>query len=115
MIEAARQFEGTWDFRPFASEDPGADEETPKSTVRTVFSSRMERLGEELRFTVEGSGFLYHMVRIMTGTLIEVGRGRASAATIRQLLASGDGTAPGSVAPARGLTLVRVNYRGVTA
>jgi tRNA pseudouridine38-40 synthase len=107
MKAAAPIFEGTWDFRPFASEDPSAPN---KPTVRTVFSSRIERQGEELRFTVAGRGFLYHMVRIMMGTLVEIGRGRSSAAAVRELLASGQGTAPGSTAPARGLTLVRVNY-----
>jgi tRNA pseudouridine38-40 synthase len=112
MAEAARVFEGTWDFRAFASEDPGGaqEEKLKKSTIRTVFSSRLERQGEELHYTVEGSGFLYHMVRIMTGTLLEVGRHRTTAAVIRELLATGRGSAPGSTAPARGLTLVRVKY-----
>jgi len=109
MAEAAGVFEGTWNFRPFASEDPSAAMEE-KSAIRTVFSSRLERQGEELRYTVEGSGFLYHMVRIMTGTLLEIGRQRTTAAVIRNLLSSGSGSAPGSTAPARGLTLVRVNY-----
>jgi tRNA pseudouridine38-40 synthase len=107
MKAAAGVFEGTWDFRPFASEDPSSQE---KSTVRTVFSSCTERQGEELRFTVTGSAFLYHMVRIMAGTLIEVGRGRSTASAVREVLSAGKGTAPGSTAPARGLTLVRVNY-----
>ena len=108
MAEAAGLFQGTWDFRAFASEDLAGAKE--KSTIRTVFSSRLERQGEELRYTVEGSGFLYHMVRIMTGTLIEIGRRRTTAAVIRALLSSGAGSAPGSTAAARGLTLVRVNY-----
>lgn len=109
MAAAANLFEGTWDFRPFASEDPGKAKEE-KSTIRTVFRSRLERQGEELRYTVEGSGFLYHMVRIMTGTLLEIGRHRTIALSIQDLLSSGTGSAPGSTAPARGLTLVRVNY-----
>jgi len=109
MEEAARLFEGTWDFRPFASADPsGAQQE--KTSIRTIFSSRLERQNEELRYTVEGSGFLYHMVRNMTGALIEVGRRRAEPSAIRELLASGQGIAPGSTAPARGLAMVRVNY-----
>ena len=109
MSEAAGVFQGTWDFRAFASEDPsGAREE--KTTIRTVFRSELERQGEELRYTVEGSGFLYHMVRMITGTLIEVGRHRTDAAMIQELLTSGKGSAPGSTAPARGLTLVKVNY-----
>jgi len=109
MREAARLFEGTWDFRPFASAD-ASDAREEKTTIRTVFSSRLERQNEELRYTVEGSGFLYHMVRNLTGALIEIGRQRIEPAVIRELLASGKGIAPGSTAPARGLTLVRVNY-----
>ena len=109
MAEAAGLFEGTWDFRAFASEDSGGGL-AEKSTIRTVFSSRVERQEEELRYTVEGSGFLYHMVRMMTGTLIEIGRHRVAATALRELLSSGTGSAPGTTAPARGLTLVRVNY-----
>ncbi|OFV95719.1 MAG: tRNA pseudouridine(38-40) synthase TruA [Acidobacteria bacterium RIFCSPLOWO2_02_FULL_61_28] len=109
MAEAARFFVGTWDFRPFASKDASSAGEE-RSTVRTVFSSRLERQGEELRYTVEGSGFLYHMVRNIVGTLFDVGRHRIEAAAIRELLAAGQGAASGSTAPARGLTLVRVAY-----
>ena len=109
MAEAAGLFEGTWDFRAFASEDSGGSLKE-KSTIRTVFRSRLERQDEELRYTVEGSGFLYHMVRTMTGALIEIGRHRVAAVVIRELLSSGTGSAPGTTAPARGLTLVRVNY-----
>ena len=109
MAEAAPCFVGTWDFRPFASADASSAEEE-RSTVRTVFSSRLERQGEELRYAVEGSGFLYHMVRNIVGTLFEVGRHRIEPAAIRELLASGKGPAPSSTAPARGLTLVRVAY-----
>lgn len=109
MKEAARLYEGTWDFRPFASADASNAREE-KNTIRTVFSSRLERQNEELRYTVEGSGFLYHMVRNMVGALIEIGRKRVEPAAIRELLASGKGPCPGSTAAARGLTLVRVNY-----
>ena len=111
MTEAARFFEGTWDFRAFASTDASSAEQE-RSTIRTVFSSRLERQGEELRYTVEGNGFLYHMVRNIVGTLFEVGRHRIEPAAIREVLASGKGLAPGSTAPARGLHLVRVAYRG---
>ena len=109
MAEAARFFVGTWDFRPFAAKDASSAEEE-RSTVRTVFSSRLARQGGELRYTVEGSGLLYHMVRNIVGTLLDVGRHRIEPAAIRELLASGKGAAPGSTAPARGLTLVRVAY-----
>ena len=111
MREEAPLFEGTWDFRPFASADASNAREE-KITIRTVFSSRLERQNEELRYTVEGSGFLYHMVRNMMGALIEVGRRRIEPAAIRELLVTGMGSCPGSTAPARGLALIRVNYPG---
>ena len=109
MAEAAHFFVGTWDFRPFASAD-ASSADAERSTVRTVFSSRLERQGEEIRYTVEGNGFLYHMVRNIAGTLFEAGRHRIEPTAIRELLSSGKGPAPGSTAPARGLTLVRVTY-----
>lgn len=109
MKEAASLFDGTWDFRPFASADASNAREE-KTSIRTVFSSRLERQDEDLRYAVEGSGFLYHMVRNMVGALIEVGRRRIEPAAIRELLVSGKGSCPGSTAPARGLTLVCVNY-----
>lgn len=109
MAQAAGLFEGIWDFRPFAAED-SSGKKKEKSAIRTIFSSKVQRQGEELRYTVEGSGFLYHMVRIMVGTLLEIGRRRVAEQVIADLLSSGVGSAPGSTAPARGLTLVRVDY-----
>ena len=109
MRQAARVFEGTWDFRPFASTD-GSKAAEGKSTLHTVFSSLLERRGEELQYTVEGNGFLYHMVRNIVGTLLLVGRHRLEPAAIRELLASGRRSAISSTAPARGLSLVRVAY-----
>ncbi len=109
MAQAASLFEGTWNFRPFAAGDSSGEKEE-KSAIRTIFFSKVQRQGEELRYTVAGSGFLYHMVRIMVGTLLEIGRHRAAEQVIADLLSSGIGPAPGQTAPARGLTLVRVNY-----
>ena len=107
MAQAARCFEGTWDFRSFASRDAS---EPPKSAVRTIFSSRLERQGEELIYTVEGNGFLYHMVRNIAGTLWMAGRHRIEPAAIRELLASDRRSAAGPTLPGRGLSLVRVSY-----
>ena len=117
MARAARDFEGTKDFRSFASADAasrlsGAHAE--KSTVRTIFSSALQRNRHELVYSVEGSGFLNHMVRNMVGTLIEIGRGNIAADGIAAILAAGDRTAAGPTAPARGLHLVRVLYPDIS-
>ena len=113
MLRAARDFQGTQDFRSFASMDAasrGAGADEKKSTVRTIFSSTLCREGNELIYTVTGSGFLNHMVRTMVGTLIEVGRGNTPADGIALILAARNRSAAGPTAPARGLHLVRVSY-----
>jgi tRNA pseudouridine38-40 synthase len=113
MRRAAREFQGTRDFRSFASTDGtsrASDLEEEKSTVRTIYTSVLERQGEELIYTVVGSGFLNHMVRNIVGTLIEVGRENIPEQGIAAILAACDRSAAGPTAPARGLHLVRVNY-----
>jgi tRNA pseudouridine38-40 synthase len=116
MSRAAGEFEGAHDFRSFASVDAaskaaaGNDE---RSTVRTIFCSTLAREQHELVYTVEGSGFLNHMVRNMVGTLIEMGRGTIPADGLSRILAARDRSCAGHTAPARGLHLVRVTYPGV--
>jgi tRNA pseudouridine38-40 synthase len=112
MRSAAPLFEGTRDFRSFASLDAAAraDPNEQRSTVRTIFSSAMQRHEDELVYTVEGSGFLHHMVRNIVGTLIEVGRGSIAPGLIPAILTAADRSAAGPTAPARGLHLIRVNY-----
>jgi tRNA pseudouridine38-40 synthase len=103
---AAKSLVGRHDFSAFRT--AGADQ---RSTVRTLSSLEIE--GEsrgEVRMLVEADGFLRHMVRILAGTLIEVGRGRRHADSVPDLLASRDRTRAGPTAPARALTLVRVSY-----
>jgi tRNA pseudouridine38-40 synthase len=106
MRQAAPRFCGTRDFRSLAANDG----ELAASTVRTVFSSTIERQGEQLNYQVRGSGFLYHMVRNAVGTLIEVGRGNLAPEDIDHLLEAKDRSAAGATAPARGLFLVEVEY-----
>jgi len=113
MQRAAGEFQGTKDFRSFASSDGSSHAGEPdeeKSTVRTMLSSILNREGQELFYTVEGSGFLNHMVRNIVGTLIEVGRGNFSAEGIGAILDARDRSRAGPTAPARGLHLVRVLY-----
>jgi len=104
MIHAARRLEGEHDFTAFAAADDRDAE--GKSKVRTIFDSRLERAGDCLIYRVRGSGFLKHMVRNIVGTLIEVGRGNLSAERLPCIVKCGP------TAPAKGLTLVSVEYPG---
>ncbi|MGY8804123.1 MAG: tRNA pseudouridine(38-40) synthase TruA, partial [bacterium] len=80
-------------------------------TVREIFSLEIKgESGAEIVVEVEGSGFLRHMVRNIAGTLIEVGRGKREPASMADLIASLDRGQAGPTAPAKGLTLVRVDY-----
>ena len=103
MIAAARRFEGEHDFVSFASAQRDME-----STVRTIFESRLERLGLELRYRVRGSGFLMHMVRLIMGTLVEVGKGNLDDDALTDMLAGRRKAI--MLLPARGLTLVQVDY-----
>ena len=104
MEAAARCFMGEHDFSAFC-----ANKKMKKSTVRRIDALRIDRVGEELRVTVTGNGFLYNMVRILVGTLIEVGRGEREADTIPALFGAKREEA-GYLAPASGLCLMEVTY-----
>ena len=80
-----------------------------KSTVRFIRSLDVERVGEEIHLTVTGNGFLQNMVRIIAGTLIEVGRGERDVDSIPALF-GGKRAEAGFLAPAQGLCLQEVKY-----
>jgi len=105
MRQAARVLEGEHDFRNFCV-NPGKK----KSTVRLVDQIVIEREGGYIRFLFHGSGFLQNMVRIMVGTLLEVGCGRMSAEEVRDILRNPDRQKAGPTAPAQGLCLMSVDY-----
>ncbi|MBQ2258498.1 MAG: tRNA pseudouridine(38-40) synthase TruA [Lachnospiraceae bacterium] len=105
MKKAAACFVGKHDFKAFTS-----NKKSKKSTARTIESIAIERNGNELVLTYNGDGFLYHMVRILTGTLIEVGLGKRSPESIPELLEHGTRDMAGELAPAKGLCLVEVRY-----
>ena len=113
MERAAAMLCGTHDFSSFAASDPdrsrreGAEGPNP---VKTMFVSEVKREGELLRYRVEGSGFLHHMVRNIVGTLVEVGRGAIGPEEMGRILAARDRAAAGPTAPAQGLFLVSVEY-----
>ncbi len=105
MIEAAACLEGTHDFRAFR-----ASGSSVKTTVRTVYKLRITEGGPLLRFVVEANGFLYNMVRIMVGSLLEVGMGRLSPGDLTRALDNGERCGLGPTAPAHGLCLEQVRY-----
>ncbi len=106
MGQAASELLGTHDFACFQA--AGSD---VVSTVRELRQLEVAgQSGAEIEFWVEGSGFLRHMVRNLVGTLLEVGRGRRDPGSMAGLLASRDRRQAGPTAPAKGLTLVSVEY-----
>jgi len=102
---AAKHFVGTHDFNSFRSEM-----RKEKDTVRTIHSIWFEEKGETLEIYYRGNGFLYMMLRIITGTLIRVGLGRIEPNAIPAMLAARDRKAAGPTAPPHGLCLVEVEY-----
>ena len=104
MQQATVHLLGEHDFGVFC-----ADKHTKKSTVRYIQSFTIERVGNEIRFTVTGNGFLHHMVRILVGTLLEVGRGERSPESIPALFTAKRADA-GALMPACGLCLMEVTY-----
>jgi tRNA pseudouridine38-40 synthase len=109
MYQVAPLIEGEHDFRAFAASDnrgaPAA------SKVRTIFSSRFERIDSRLIYRVTGSGFLKHMVRNLVGVLLEVGKGNWSAEDIRARFEPGSLIPAGPAVPASGLFLISVEYQ----
>ena len=106
MKEAAKHIVGTHDFASFQSAG-GQERET---TVRTVFGLDVFRNGQDVVIEIAGDGFLYNMVRIITGTLVEVGLGKRKAEDLVEIIKSADRTKAGHKAPAEGLYLVEVYY-----
>lgn len=105
MKAAAAILIGEHDFASFCS-----NPKMKKSTVRRVDSIDIKVDGDYLTFTYHGSGFLQHMVRIMTGTLLEVGEGKRDASSMRELIEAKERAKAGACAPAHGLCLIKVDY-----
>lgn len=105
MQRGAGAFVGEHDFVGFCSTGTQV-----QSTVRRIYSLAVERQGEIIRLRVQGNGFLYNMVRIIAGTLLEVGRGRVLPEEMPDIIASGDRKRAGATAPARGLKLVEIVF-----
>ena len=104
MRQAAQFYVGIHDFSAFC-----ANKHMKKSTIRAIENFEIIRNGEELVFTVTGNGFLQHMVRIMVGTLLDVGKGLRQPDSINALYGAERAEA-GPAVPACGLCLMEVNY-----
>ena len=96
---------GTHDFQSFC-----ANRQYKKSTVRTLKRLELMRDGDELRFCLTADGFLHHMVRILVGTLLEIGLGKRAPEEIDEIFAAQSREAAGETAPAKGLCLMEVRY-----
>ncbi len=105
MREAASYLEGEHDFKSFCQTNAQVE-----STVRTIYAVEVEEQGRELVIRVCGNGFLYNMVRIIAGTLMEVGRDRMQPEDMESILEARDRAAAGPTAPAYGLTLVKYEF-----
>lgn len=105
MKSAASYLLGEHDFKSFTSTKKGK-----KSTVRRIDNIEIVKEGDMLTFTFTGNGFLYHMIRILVGTLLEVGRGVRTADSIPAVLESKNRENAGELVPGKGLVLEEVFY-----
>ena len=105
MAKAAAYLEGEHDFKSFCSVHAQVE-----TTVRTIYSCTVTKEDDMIRIRVTGNGFLYNMVRIIAGTLIEVGAGKRQPEDIVTMLEATDRCAAGPTAPAHGLTMIGIVY-----
>ncbi len=105
MKEALPYFEGIHDFKGFCQKVPG------KPTMKTIYSATFKETKKHYIFTFHGNSFLKYMVRSMMGTLIQIGLHRKDPSIVKEILATQERHLAGKTAEARGLFLVKINYR----
>ena len=105
MNEAIKYFIGEHDFKAFKASGTSS-----KSSVRKILDGNVRKEGERVIIEVTGTGFLYNMVRIISGTLLDVGLGKIKPEDIPSIIESKDRTKAGKTLPAHGLYLLQVNY-----
>ena len=105
MRQAAAYLVGEHDFKSFC-----ATAAVVETTVRTIYALTVDREDDIITIRVTGSGFLYNMVRIIAGTLLQVGRGERQPEDIPAILEACDRSAAGPTAPAHGLTMIGIEY-----
>lgn len=103
--DARRGFEGEHDFKAFKSSGTSS-----KNSVRTIYKAIVKQEGEKIIIELTGNGFLYNMVRIISGTLLDVGLGKIRPEEIPEIIESKDRQRAGKTLPAHGLYLVEVKY-----
>lgn len=106
MQKAASYLEGEHDFKSFCSVHAQVE-----TTIRTIYKCTVLQKEDEVHIRVTGNGFLYNMVRIIAGTLIEVGAGKREAEDILKMLEAVDRQVAGPTAPAHGLTMIGIEYK----
>ena len=105
MQEAVKHFEGEYDFKAFKASGTSS-----KSSVRTIYEAKVYQVGEKIYIELTGNGFLYNMVRIISGTLVEVGLGKIAPEQIPQIIEERKRENAGKTLPAHGLYLLNVEY-----
>lgn len=105
MQQAAKYFEGEHDFKAFKSSGTSS-----KNSVRTIYKAIVKKEGEKIIIELTGNGFLYNMVRIISGTLLDVGLGKIKPEEIPEIIESKDRQRAGKTLPPHGLYLVEVKY-----
>ncbi len=105
MKQASKYFEGEHDFKAFKSSGTSS-----KNSVRTIYKAIVKQEGEKIIIELTGNGFLYNMVRIISGTLLDVGLGKIQPEEIPNMIESKDRQRAGKTLPAHGLYLVELIY-----
>lgn len=105
MQEAAKYLEGTHDFKSFCSVNTAVED-----TVRSIYSLTVQKQDDIITIRVQGNGFLYNMVRILAGTLIQVGLEERTPEQMPDILNARDRSAAGPTAPAHGLTMMGIEF-----
>lgn len=105
MKKAIKFFEGTHDFKGFKSSGTCS-----KDTIRTIYEANLKYLDEKIYITLKGNGFMYNMVRIIAGTLLDVGLGKIKAEDIPNIIEEKQRKKAGKTLPAQGLYLMEVYY-----
>ena len=106
MQEAVKYFEGEHDFKAFKASGTSS-----KSSVRTIYKAKVEKQGDRIIIELTGNGFLYNMVRIIAGTLLDVGLEKIEPDEISEIIEKGERARAGKTLPPQGLYLVKVEYQ----
>lgn len=105
MKKAIQYFEGEHDFKAFKSSGTSS-----KSSIRTIYKAELKQEGDRIIIELTGNGFLYNMVRIISGTIVDVGLGKIKPEQIPDIILAQDRTKAGKTLPPQGLYLVKVKY-----